>query len=92
MFAYDEKLDELKRELNRREMLYPAHMRADLLSGHEGQRRINLLKEIIYDYEVFIVRQQSPRHNNRSTKYGTRSRRQHRPAAHCPNAELVDGT
>jgi hypothetical protein len=34
MFTYDEKLDELKRELDRREMLYPAHMRANLLSGH----------------------------------------------------------
>jgi hypothetical protein len=51
MFTYEEKLDELKRELDRREMLYPAHMRANLLSGHESQRRIDLLKEIITDYQ-----------------------------------------
>ena len=51
MFTYEEKREELKRELDRREMLYPAHMRAKLLSGHDARRRIDLLKEIISDYE-----------------------------------------
>jgi len=50
MFTFQEKLAELRRELETRVLLYPAHMRASLLSGHDAQQRIDLIKEIISDY------------------------------------------
>jgi hypothetical protein len=71
MFTFQEKLDELRRELKNRELLYPAHLRAELISGFDAERRIDLIKEIIADYARFTNQPQPARgrHNDCDARF-----------------------